>query len=342
MFLVYFSRILFYKYKLIFLILLGLLPALQYNVGTDYLSYVNIINSVDSIDQFLIKGEYFSYIIIFLINNFELHSQFFFIITSFLSAFTLIKVLEIIETHNLNITIILFILIFATGIYHNQFNLIRNYLAIIIFIYALYIKYCNNNIYSLALVIIASFFHASIIYLLILFLVPNNNLIIASNFILKGLLFQVGIILFVFFYKYQSLDTIFFYYLKHNFIYFHYLNNYTELNIKYLFLKLIYVPLFFLFYINFKKIPINNNFIKYNIGIWSYSWLLPVIGSFNEFGLRISSYTNFFYIFPIYFLLKYCSLIVRFFTFVYIIIFYLIKIILISKLEYRYESILFI
>jgi hypothetical protein len=340
--LVLFTKILIDKYKFILIILLGLAPALQYNIGTDYFSYINILKSGYSIDQFYKRNEYFSYIIIYLIHNFEFHPQLFFIIFSFLTSFFIIKIFSYIKSHNLNIAIIVFIFIFATGIFHNQFNLVRNYLAIMILIYAFYMKFNKKNVLSLFLVIAASFFHATIIYFAPLLLIPNNKIIIASNNILNGLIFQLFIIISILLLKDSFILSILLDLMEHFFLYFHYLNNYSEFDIFYLFTKLYFVPLYIIFYFNFKKIPINNNFLRYNIGIWSYTWLLPIIGSFHELGLRIASFTAFFCIFPIYFLLKYCSFNVKFFTSFYIIIFYLYKIFIFAKFEYSFESLLLI
>lgn len=137
-----------------------LVSALRVNVGTDYKSYVNWFNDIDtfslSFTNFLFNN------MIFIIKLFTHNPQWLFVVTSFI-ILLFIHLHSIKEHEDYDMIIFLFIVL---GFYFSTFNGIRQWIAIAIFMYSFkYIKRKDFDKYLIC-IIVASLFHITAILLL--------------------------------------------------------------------------------------------------------------------------------------------------------------------------------
>lgn len=175
------------------------MPALRgYNVGTDTWSYIEIFDYDWDFLDFINNGfePLFSLIILFL-NRFDFQSYFpYFLVTSiiFISIvyYSFYKIF-------LNIYPAILSFITISFIYFSHFNILRQSLAVSIFLIAMYYFHERKYIYFVISLIIGIFFHYSFVVVLgffaTLFIYQNN----------KRLAFLIFASIFVFFFKYYSI-----------------------------------------------------------------------------------------------------------------------------------------
>ena len=138
-----------------------LLHAVQYNVGTDYLSYRYFYDDYTSLGQFYRKGELVFYFVYMKIVEYKLGSQGIFYFTSLFFALCLIIFLSAAKKLDLKVWILFFVYFTVTGIYHNQMNGLRIQMAISLFP-IIFMMLCRRRyISSIFLLVLSILCHSS-------------------------------------------------------------------------------------------------------------------------------------------------------------------------------------
>lgn len=164
------SSILLYLYKMneknkMFLffsfLILFLLSAFRYGIGVDYLKiYVKIFNLLAQGNDY--DWDIGAIIICKIIQIFSQDYVYFFVITSFITLFLLFK--AIVKYFELSpICLLLFVI---SGEYIASFNIVRQYLALAIFVYGIQYILKNDIKKYILTIVIATLFHSSAIILL--------------------------------------------------------------------------------------------------------------------------------------------------------------------------------
>lgn len=171
-------------YILSFLVL-WLVSALRYRVGTDFYNYYIYFNRIHIAE--VRNNEYGIWIVGSIIKFFTSNGQF------FIGACSLITIVLIYMTINKNsllpeLSIILFI---SFGFYFTSFNIIRQYIALSIVFYAVQLLFQNKGVYFILLIFLASFFHYSAILCLAIFIIYKlqQNNITLRNLVVVGTVF---------------------------------------------------------------------------------------------------------------------------------------------------------
>ena len=109
-----------------------IVPALQYNVGTDYMSYVDMYNHGYNIEYYYEKNELVFYSILQISRKFGLGEQSVFVLTSLIYSLFWLYFVVLLKKYNYKIWVIALLYFCITGIYQNQLNGLRQYMAIAI------------------------------------------------------------------------------------------------------------------------------------------------------------------------------------------------------------------
>jgi len=176
----------FIKYIPLFISFVFLL-GLQYKVGTDYISYLELASSNGDIGWIENKSE-FSYVFL---NNIAIilgWPQLIFFFAAIIQMVFLSKIIDNLENiYYLKIDWFFFFFFTLSLIFFNSFNGIRQYIAIYISFYGFIKLIQEKRILFVICILFASTFHSSAIFLLIflllrplLFFKPNFFLILAS------------------------------------------------------------------------------------------------------------------------------------------------------------------
>ncbi|BBG60525.1 EpsG family protein [Providencia rustigianii] len=276
-----------------------LVPSLQYEVGTDYHSYINIYNTPHLLDRFYTSYEYIFYYTVKLFNYLNLPEQSLFAFFSLIQSIPLFIYLSKLKL-NSNVTGWLFFLVFisTTGIYNNQMSGIRQYAALILFPLITYYVFNKRYLLSNALIISAILLHQTalifiIVYpLIFLFKKLNVKYFVIFSCTIPVYYFGADIILFLV--KFLGLKYVSYFSSDYA----------APQDILSLFTRLYYLPLIFLFFMNYKQDFKEKSYLSFCIFLFCIFYF-SFIMSF-QFGLffRISSYFWFFLIFPIYSVIK--------------------------------------
>jgi len=313
--------------------------ALQYNVGTDYFSYYNMI--IDGIQPHIENNnEYLFYFILKFIQYFNLNPQFIFVITGFLNTILFFIVLKKYMKYGFKPWLLFYLFMTITTIYFNQMNALRQFISVMIVPILVIYLYEKKYIKSLITATIGMMFHFSfIIPIFFLFLfqfVKRTNKNILLFFLVVPL-----ILLFIF-------PHIFDYIVNAYFSNYQYFLLREKLHLSNFLTKLYYIPLFlyFLYLWNFKKIlrTVDITFMYTLIIIFSATYSLYLIDFTINLGGRVFQYFIFFYVFPLYYVVEYkiskkkpYQLIM---IFLYILLPYLVKTLMFPIGEYDYNSVL--
>ncbi|MGK0525297.1 MAG: hypothetical protein ACI92N_002949 [Pseudomonadales bacterium] len=317
---------------------LSFLPALQFNVGTDYQTYYNITKDPVQIEIIFNKGEYLFYFFIKALSALGLHGQWIFVIHSILSSFLLVNVLRKLRDQGYIQWLVLFLVVFVTGLIHNQMNGLRNMLAVYFFLNAFVYKAGGQSSKSILFSVFGILSHQSFLAMTPFLLVPLSVYFHLFNYIrfyylLFFIFFGSGVFV-VFFDSFVRLFLPF---------YSHYLSlSFIGEGVGYVnvFTKIYYLPLHLLFL--FLLGGISNRLTKFDksiLGFWVlganlYLGLVFISGLFRAF-----HYVVFFGVFPVYFLLRHARLsnlsIVS--IFLYLMLPYLLKVTVFKDGEYGYE-----
>lgn len=326
----------------IFLYFIG--PAFQYNVGTDYFSYIWIYETPNRVEDIYLNlhHEYGFYFIIKTLQYFNFHSQSIFIVFGFLDTVLFFTILIMLRKYGFKPWIVFLLFFTVTTTYHNQMNGLRQYIAIlstpILFILIYEKKYFKSILISL----FALSFHKS--FIIIIILIP---FIIIMKRLSNLQLFKLSLIIpFFLIVITPIIGDIFIEYIFP--IYKTYLNEqefkFTSILTKLYYL--VFVGYFWYVYLIKQFVSkVNQQVFKFMILIFSMTYCIYLTGiTFPMYG-RIFQYFFFFYIFPLYYIIEY-NIIHRNYRALTILVSmlvipYIMKILVFPVREYSYNCILF-
>jgi len=159
----------------------SLIIGLRYMVGTDYPTYLNLVQNSTTVPYFHSLEPFFQHLILF-IERYNLHFSWFFIISAFLQIFFFYKSFD---------RPLLFLLPWAVPLFLMQemgalVNVVRHFTALMIFFYSLKHIKDHKLIYYIITILIASLFHTSVLICLPLYFIVQRELI-KSVFLRFGL-----------------------------------------------------------------------------------------------------------------------------------------------------------
>lgn len=339
----YFALIEKYKASLVAMfpafVLYFLVAGLQYDVGTDYFSYINIFEDSSSHQFYINRGEYlFAHLNIFL-NWLELPAQSVFLAISFIQAVLVFIYFKSIKKKGFILTLFFIAFICVTNIYNNQLNGLRQYVVIAALPLLTILLYEKRFVRFFILLGLASFFHNTAWFLLVLlpiyFLYKKFN----KSLLFLFLLSVVGFLLLG-----KIIDELVIVFLPS---YAHYLqSHYAEQHTLGLFItKLYYLPLIFYFYLIYKKSSSEfGSYFHFMIFTFTSTFWFFLLALNLGIATRFYYYVVFFMVFPMYYLLHYNYVKGRVVSFVivlgYIVLPYIAKVTFLAKNEFLYNSIL--
>ncbi len=328
------ALILFSPVFIVWLILCGG----QYEVGTDYESYIDLFSGGD-LHRYIFKGEILFVYIVNLCNNVGLRGQALFYIFYFINFIFLALIIKRFKSRQLFLFVLLYIVV--TSLFNNQLNILRQTTACYIGSYAGMLIFENKRKKGFLFIVISFMIHnAAIVYLLIPLLnkivrnlTINKLVIILIVCSIVGMTFNINF--FLNFIPYLPADYAW-----------HIQGGAVEDRQNFLIImKYIYFPLYLLSLYHFSKRKENFKRIKviFNWGILAYALRLLVV-NFTVIS-RIFDFFLIFSIFPLLFYLHNISIMRK--NLYYLIIAYLIaiysaKVLLFPVREYAYKSIYFL
>lgn len=340
----YFALIEKYKASLIAMfpafVLYFLVAGLQYDVGTDYFSYINIFEDSSRYQFYINRGEYlFAYLNSFL-NWMELPSQSIFLSISFIQAVLVFIYFKSIKKKGFILTLLFIAFICVTNIYNNQLNALRQYVVIAALPLLTILLYEKRFFRFFILLGLVSLFHNTAWFFL--FLLPvfflYEKIKTSLIFIFSAMLFfYLGLGYFL-----QELISFilpeYSFYLKSEYAVGH--------NISLFITKLYYIPLILVFYSKYKKeSDASGGYMHFMIVLFTIFYWFFILSIFIGIAERFYYYVIFFYVFPAYYLLNKYRKDGRLFefalTFVYIVLPYVLKVTLLARGEFLYDSIIF-
>lgn len=147
-------------------VFLVLVIGLQYNVGTDYRAYYDMSAGIRSYRYITQRGEFLFVALIKLAKQIEI-PQLLFVFSAIVQMFFLFNISYIAKKKFERLDLF-FILFFVFSIaFFNQFNLVRQYIAVYISALAVIILSDDKYILATLLFLVACLFHTSAIYMLI-------------------------------------------------------------------------------------------------------------------------------------------------------------------------------
>lgn len=172
--------------RFIFLIILIFFSGLRYNVGQDYHNYSRIFLKVSNYGSINKDLEFLFKNIIVLLNKFNLNYPSLFLVMSFLTIVILyITIRDLENEKNIKLSFFGALFIFLTnGHFFSSFNGIRQFLAIIIFLFSTRYIYKKKFFMYFICLILASMFHYSAILLLPLYFIGYKDFKIGTWFVL--------------------------------------------------------------------------------------------------------------------------------------------------------------
>lgn len=328
-----------YKSKILLafpLFIFFIISAMQYDVGTDYNNYIDTYYYGVDLNRFYNSNELIFYYLFEFIRYYKLGPQSIFIISSFIMTMCFWYICIILKNNDIKIFVFFVLFMTCTGIYQNQLNGLRNFVAIYFFIISLILMFDRKLFLVVMFLILGLLAHSSfviVIPFLILYVLYMRVDVkyYYLFFIFSGMIYFFIIPLFV----EQVVDLLFPQYLYH-------LSN-DAYTFSELLTKFVLLPIYILSINIYMK---NNNNEKSFLGFMMFVFictywiiLLPL-----KIGLasRLIQYFSFFNVFPIYFLLitlknrTLYGLVVMM-----VIIPFIAKVTVLSKNEYDYKSIIF-
>lgn len=311
----------------------------QYYVGTDYKAYYNIFKNQD-LDLYYNNNEYLFVFITKLSGELNLHPQIPFYIFYFIGFVFLFLLIS--KLHHKTSFIFIILYITVSTVFNNQLNGLRQYIAIYICSFGvLLLKEKYGIIKFISSVIIASMMHTSALFFIPFTLFVNK---IRINYKTIKLILLTSIV-FAIWGKFDFIIGLFDFMIPIQ--YQHYITSTfnTTNNFNKILTKLIFIP----FYWESIKLLKNNllhnkDLFFYKIGILAYSTRLFFLN--NYIFTRIGDLLILISIFPLYYLLREFYLNKKntlfILTILFFISFYLVKVILLPKQEYLYNSIYFL
>ena len=333
------------KYKSSLLVMLPaflvyfMVAAFQYDVGTDYFSYVDIFEDENRHWFYFNKGEYLFFGLNQFLNWFSLPPQSIFISISFIQATLFFFYLKLVKNKGFTVWLFFVVFFLVTNIYNNQLNGLRQYVVISGLPLFTILLYERKLLKSLALLILFSFFHNTAWLLAVLY--PAILIQKKLNISLVFLFFVSGVgYLFLSGFMYDLTAFIFPDYL-------HYFEGrYSEPYPVSVFLsKLYYLPLILYFFVIYRKGNADvDDYVHSMLFVFSAVYWFFLLALSVGITARIYYYFIFFYIFPVYYTLHYNYVRKRVVEFIlilaYIVLPYVLKVTVFAKAEFLYESVL--
>ncbi|HGS4462853.1 TPA: EpsG family protein [Vibrio metschnikovii] len=322
-----------------------LIPALQYDIGSDYFSYIYIYENQWVLDRYFNSGEYFFYYANKFLGYMNAPSQSIFIVFSFFQSLFIFIYFLVLKKRGATLWFLFLLFFTVTGVYHNQLNGIRQYAALtllpLLTIYLFERKFIS---YFLGCAI-ATMFHSSsmVFFLLPLFLLVDR--VVSERYIFVFFLLSFPVYLLIGKYTHILLETF-------NLRYVSYIDSeyFVRGNYINVITKIYYIPALVLFYIVYPDNRINHigflndKYFKFVVLIFSFTYWSFLMSLDIAILSRLASYFWFFIIFPLYYLACYIKK-SNYFLFLiyimYIILPYLAKVTFLAKNEYLYRSYIF-
>lgn len=345
------SKCNFYITGGMFIFFVFLLPAFQYNVGTDYESYKNIYENADVLDVFFDhNNEFLFYYYVKFCQLLGADYYGFIILTSLIQAIIIFNILVYLERkYYYSIVVVFFLFWTMTNMLHTQMNIIRASFAIYLFIFSVLLKCKENTKLSLLMVILAIGFHRSAFICLPFILIPVGFYRFAYKKIL--LTYFITIILFS-----TPILYVLMVFIVHGFLpyYEHYMISYESSMVSgiNILTKLYWLPINLVFiYLIKNKLLLLGKDESTLVGFWVVTCNIFILMLHFDFISRVNFYFVFFYIIPIYYVFEYFRINTRFnyisrliclvTIFLYCIIPYLLKVVLFPIAEFDYNTYLF-
>nr|WP_232614138.1 EpsG family protein [Photobacterium carnosum] len=318
--------------------------ALQFNVGSDYTSYISIYENQWVLDKYYDSKEFFFYYLNVFLNYMKSPPQMIFVVFSIVQSFWIFLFFK--RMSKIKVVLWLFFVIFftTTNIYNNQLNGIRQYAVLTLFPYVTFLVAEKKYIRSLLFLILGITFHSSAYILFSIYIIR-----ILSNLFNKRLFF-IFCLSFLFYFVIGNYTLSFLqligskYSLYSDSIYF------EAMNISTVITKIYYLPVFMLFFLLRRKRTVSNNFFDsdyFNFALFIFastywSFLLSLdIGILS----RVAIYFWFFIIFPIYYVIRSLWILgdkkLSIIVFVYTVMPYFAKVTFFAKGEFLYHSYIF-
>lgn len=155
----------------VFLLML-LVLGLQYNVGTDYYSYFNMAEGTKDLGFIANKSEQLFIYLIYLAQFFSLPQMIFFLAGTIQIVFLALITYEV-KKMQFRMDYF-FLLYFSLAlVFFNQFNGIRQYIAVYIVVFAIFMLMQKKYLLFIVLVLISGFFHSSAFIFLGFLILPK-------------------------------------------------------------------------------------------------------------------------------------------------------------------------
>lgn len=326
-------------FGLLYILIWSLFIGSQYNVGTDYESYMYIFNG-NMLDFFDNQGEWVFTGAIKILNSMNLYGQIIFGIWAFITCGILIFLLFRVLNSNM-LSIFFVVIITVPGLFNNQMNGIRQYIAVYVLTLSILYLLKSKWIYCALFVFIAFHIHASAI-----FTIP----IIGAMYFLRNtksekylyICLIASVLICLLFNAVSALEK----YLEYLPIFnkTHLLHaEFEKKDISNLIRKLIYVPMFAYFISLINKIKVTE--------IQRQFYILGILGfctkiAFLNISLvsRMGQYFEILMCFPFALALMYArkhNSFVYMLILAFIVIFYFIKVVFFAVGEYAYDSVFF-
>lgn len=310
----------------------------QFEVGTDYTSYLEIFSYPEAFASFYIaKGEWLFSLILYTLHSLYFPPQLYFVFFYIVNFCFFIAILRLLDNRNSWIFVFLFIA-FST-VFNNQLNGLRQYTAIYIITYAIILYYYKRSLWLFLLqIIIAGGIHLSS------FLILPFVFILKWRFGYRTSLLMIGFA--TYFALFGSLNIFTNLISDYVPIYKAYLdsdaNTANSLNI--ILTKIVFLPIYVYSILTVRKSNIGKlDQYLFRVGALGYSLRLAFLGNFifNRVGQTFVLIS----ILPVYVGLKVMYEKNKVTPFVFITaaitLFYLFKTVIAPKQEYLYNSIFF-
>nr|WP_253823178.1 EpsG family protein [Vibrio kanaloae] len=321
-----------------------LIAALQFNVGSDYPSYIYIYENQWILDRYFNTGEYFFYYSNIILEQFKFKPQSIFFVFAFVQSIFIFVYLKMFSRRGGKVWLIFVIFFCAASVYNNQLNGIRQYAVICLVPIFSLVLFEKRYFLVISLLVFASTLHTSYFILfslpLLLFIYKKFNIGMVTAFILSLPLYVLISNLTV-----PILELLELRYLS-------YIDSdyFSEGKLSVILTKVYYIPLILLFYFIYSEDRLNSlpsrvrPYVNFCIFIfsctyWSFITLLDI-----ALLARIASYFWLFLIFPIYVVCMYLSkrnIFLFGLVLCYIAFPYIAKVTFLAKNEYLYNSFIF-
>ena len=161
----------FFTWEIIFsLLLFSIISGIRWNVGSDYLSYLNEYLSIANNPDFSHNVEYGFKLLTFIFSSLNIHFSFYFGLLALVQLFFVYYSFK----NDRYILVFLGLLLIFGGQYHLWMNGIRQSIAACIFVFSIQFIVKRSFYRYLLTILLATSFHKSALLLIIFYFVPNK------------------------------------------------------------------------------------------------------------------------------------------------------------------------